>query len=35
MYFGTIRVDPTDVLTLLFDPEHALDKRITMEQFVG
>jgi NAD+ kinase len=27
-------VDPTDVLTLLFDPEHALDERITMEQFV-
>ena len=26
-------VDPTDVLTLLFDPEHALDERITMEQF--
>ena len=23
----------TDVLTLLFDPEHALDERITMEQF--
>ena len=28
-----VRVDPTDVLTLLFDPEHALDERITMEQF--
>src|SRR5437868_8298801 len=27
-------IDPTDVLTLLFDPEHALDERITMEQFV-
>jgi NAD+ kinase len=27
-------VDRTDVLTLLFDPEHALDERITMEQFV-
>ena len=26
-------VDPKDVLTLLFDPEHALDERITMEQF--
>jgi NAD+ kinase len=26
-------VDRTDVLTLLFDPEHALDERITMEQF--
>ena len=30
---GEVRVDPTDVLTLLFDPEHALDERITMEQF--
>jgi len=28
-------IDPTDVLTLLFDPEHALDERITMEQFVA
>jgi len=28
-----VRIDPTDVLTLLFDPEHALDERITMEQF--
>ena len=27
-------VDRTDVLTLMFDPEHALDERITMEQFV-
>ena len=26
-------VDRTDVLTLLFDPEHALDERIAMEQF--
>jgi NAD+ kinase len=26
-------VDRTDALTLLFDPEHALDERITMEQF--
>jgi len=26
-------VDRVDVLTLLFDPEHALDERITMEQF--
>jgi NAD+ kinase len=26
-------VDRSDVLTLLFDPEHALDERITMEQF--
>ena len=28
-----IRVDRSRVLTLLFDPEHALDERITMEQF--
>jgi NAD+ kinase len=28
-----VGVDRTDVLTLLFDPEHALDERITMEQF--
>jgi NAD+ kinase len=26
-------VDRLDLLTLLFDPEHALDERITMEQF--
>jgi NAD+ kinase len=26
-------VDRTQTLTLLFDPEHALDERITMEQF--
>ena len=26
-------VDRTDTLTLLFDPEHALDERITTEQF--
>ena len=26
-------VDKTQALTLLFDPEHALDERITMEQF--
>ena len=26
-------VDRTQALTLLFDPEHALDERITMEQF--
>jgi len=26
-------LDRADVLTLLFDPEHALDERITMEQF--
>jgi NAD+ kinase len=28
-----VGVDRSDVLTLLFDPEHALDERITMEQF--
>jgi NAD+ kinase len=28
-----VGIDRTDVLTLLFDPEHALDERITMEQF--
>jgi NAD+ kinase len=28
-----IRVDRSLALTLLFDPEHALDERITMEQF--
>jgi NAD+ kinase len=28
-----IRVDRSRALTLLFDPEHALDERITMEQF--
>ena len=28
-----VAVDRTDTLTLLFDPEHALDERITMEQF--
>jgi NAD+ kinase len=26
-------IDRTDALTLLFDPEHALDERIAMEQF--
>lgn len=30
-----IRIDHHRDLTLLFDPEHALDDRITMEQFVG
>ncbi len=32
---STIEVcmDQTDVLSLLFDPEHALDERISMEQF--
>jgi NAD+ kinase len=28
-----IWVDPSKALTLLFDPEHALDERIAMEQF--
>jgi NAD+ kinase len=28
-----VRVDRSQTLTLLFDPEHALDERITMEQF--
>jgi NAD+ kinase len=28
-----IRVDRSQALTLLFDPEHALDERIAMEQF--
>lgn len=28
-----VRVDPSQALTLLFDPEHALDERISMEQF--
>jgi len=30
-----IAIDPHRDLTLLFDPEHALDDRITMEQFVA
>lgn len=30
-----IRVDRSRELTLLFDPEHALDDRITMEQFIA
>lgn len=29
-----IAIDRTRELTLLFDPEHALDDRITMEQFI-
>lgn len=29
-----IRIDREQALSLLFDPEHALDDRITMEQFV-
>jgi len=28
-----VRVDRDEALTLLFDPEHALDERIAMEQF--
>lgn len=28
-----VRIDREQALTLLFDPEHALDERITMEQF--
>jgi NAD+ kinase len=31
----TIAIDKTTPLTLLFDPEHALDDRITMEQFAN
>ena len=30
-----VRADRARALTLLFDPEHALDDRIAMEQFVG
>jgi NAD+ kinase len=30
-----ISVDRSQALTLLFDPEHALDERITMEQFTA
>jgi NAD+ kinase len=29
-----IAIDRTETLTLMFDPEHALDERITMEQFI-
>lgn len=29
-----VTIDRTTTLTLMFDPEHALDDRITMEQFV-
>jgi len=29
----SIGIDRTTPLTLMFDPEHALDDRITMEQF--
>jgi NAD+ kinase len=28
-----VRLDKERSLTLLFDPEHALDERIAMEQF--
>ncbi len=31
----SVAVDPTRQLTLLFDPEHALDDRIAREQFVS
>jgi NAD+ kinase len=30
----TVSIDRTSMLKLLFDPEHALDDRIAMEQFV-
>ncbi len=30
-----VLVDRSMALTLLFDPEHALDERITMEQFAA
>ena len=30
-----IAIDRARDLTLLFDPEHALDDRITLEQFVA
>ena len=30
-----IAMDRARELTLLFDPEHALDDRITMEQFIA
>ena len=31
----TVSIDRAVTLTLLFDPEHALDDRITMEQFLA
>ena len=31
----TVAIDRARELTLLFDPEHALDDRITMEQFIA
>jgi len=30
-----VEIDRMRDLTLLFDPEHALDDRITMEQFIA
>ncbi len=30
-----VRLDRERSLTLLFDPEHALDERIAMEQFLA
>jgi NAD+ kinase len=30
-----VRIDRNRQLTLLFDPEHALDDRIAREQFIG
>ena len=30
-----VAIDRSQVLTLLFDPEHALDERISMEQFTA
>ena len=30
-----VEIDRSQELTLLFDPEHALDERITMEQFIA
>lgn len=30
-----IAIDRTETLTLMFDPEHGLDERITMEQFIA
>jgi len=29
-----VGIDRTSQLHLLFDPEHALDDRVTMEQFI-
>ena len=30
-----VAIDRTTPLSLMFDPEHALDDRIAMEQFIG